>query len=228
MNKLQRYVFFLMLGILVVALVSLLVITVIVSSSRQHVYENIEDVPQADAALILGAAILRNGNLSPVLKDRVDQAIELYQAGKVEKIIASGDNSTKDYNEVQPIRTYLRAAGIPDEDIFLDYAGFDTYSSIYRARDVFLAKSLSIVSQSFHLPRAVFIARKLGLEASGVSADRGHYKLVNYFREMLADVKAAANLLSAREPKYLGDPIPLSGEEGATATPADRSVIPLW
>ncbi len=211
---------------ILVLLISLLVISFMVTTSTRHIHRDVEDSPHADAALILGAAVLRNGGLSPILRDRADQAIELYRAGKVDKIIASGDNQTLEYNEVQPIRNYLVKEGIPEEDIFLDYAGFDTYSSIYRARDVFLVKSLAIVSQSFHLPRAVFIARELGLEAHGVSADRGHYKLTNYFREMAADIKAALNLLMNRTPKYLGEEIPITGD-GRESLPEGYS-IPLW
>ncbi len=226
MTRLNRFIYIIIAVPLCVALVSLLSIVIIVSSSNKHIYKNTESAPPTDVALILGAAILRNGGLSPVLKDRVDQAIELYQAGKVQKIIASGNNASLEYNEVQPVRKYLIEREIPEEDIFMDYAGFDTYSSVYRARDVFLADSISIVSQSFHLPRAVFIARELGMEAYGVSADRGHYKLTNYFREMLADIKAMANLISNRKPKYLGEQIPIEGD-GRKSLPSSTT-IPIW
>src|SRR6185295_18531017 len=97
--------------------------------------------------------------------------IELYKAGTVSKILVSGDNSTVSHNEVNPVRDYLLASGIPDRDIFLDHAGFDTYSTMYRARDIFGVASILIATQSFHLPRAVFIARALGVDAYGVDAD---------------------------------------------------------
>ena len=222
----NRYFFILIAVPVLVALVSLVAIAIVVSSSRKHIYAKIENIPNAEAALILGAAILKNGQPSPVLRDRIDQAIDLYKAGKVGKIIASGDNASVDYNEVQPVRIYLIKNGIPEEDIFMDYAGFDTYSSIYRARDVFLVESLSIVSQSFHLPRAVFIARNLGLEASGSSADRGHYKVTNYFREMAADIKAVVNIASSRKPRHLGKEIPISGD-GRESLPQPKT-IPIW
>lgn len=227
MISFHRYLLFLIAVPVLIGLVSLISISVIVSSSRDHIYASAEEAPPADAALILGAAVLKNGGLSPVLRDRVDQAIELYRMGKVKKIIASGNNESLEYNEVQPIRNYLVKADIPPEDIFLDHAGFDTYSSIYRARDVFVVQSLAIVTQSFHLPRAVFIARELGIDAIGVSADRGRYKLVNYFREMLADVKAAANLVFKRTPKYLGEEIPITGD-GRRSQPQSSTSIPLW
>lgn len=182
-----------------------------------------EDSPKKDTALILGAAVLRSGGLSPVLRDRADQAIELYRAEKVARIIASGNTEGNHYDEVAPMKAYLVQAGIPESAIVLDGGGFDTYSSIHRAQSVFATQSLIVVSQSFHLPRAVFIARELGIDAVGVSADRGHYKLVNYFREMLADVKAVANLISNRTPRSLATdgPETLSTEQG-------KILFPLW
>ena len=168
-------------------------------------------VPKAQMAMILGAAILKSGDLSPVLEDRASKAIELYRAGKVKKILVTGSNATTDYNEVNPVRDYLLENKIPAGDIFLDHAGFDTYSSMYRARDVFLADSMIVVSQSFHLPRAIFIARALGVEAYGMSADSGNYLAWNYVREVFADVKAVFNIVLEREPKYLGKTVPITG-----------------
>ena len=161
--------------------------------------------------MILGAAILKNGDLSPVLKDRADAAISLYQAHKVVKILVTGNDASADYNEVTPVRKYLIKNDVPSQAIFLDHAGFDTYSSMYRARDVFEVKSMIIVSQSFHLPRALFIARQLGIEAYGLNADNGNYSIYNYFREIPADVKAYFNLILNRQPKFLGVTIPITG-----------------
>ena len=181
-------------------------------SSDKYIYNDVSKLSHTQAVMILGAAVLLDGSLSPALRDRVDMAIKVYQAGKVDKILVTGSNPTVVYNEVNPVRLYLLKNGVPDSDIFLDHAGFDTYSSMYRARDVFLAKSLIIVSQSFHLPRAVYIAHSLGLTAYGMNADRGHYLAYNYFREVFADVKALSDLLFLRQPKYLGDTIPLTGD----------------
>jgi SanA protein len=163
-------------------------------------------------ALIPGAAILANGVPSPIFIDRVDTAIELYKAGKVSKILVSGDNSTVSHNEVNPVRLYLLGKGIPDQDIFLDHAGFNTYSSMYRAREIFGVSSMLVATQSFHLPRAVFIARQLGIQAYGVNADTDHILFHNYFREIFADEKAAFDLLFHTKPKYLGDTIPIMGD----------------
>ena len=155
---------------------------------------------------------MKDGALSPIFIDRVDMAIKLYEAKKVSKILVSGDNSTVIHNEVNPVRLYLISKGIPDQDIFLDHAGFDTYSTMYRAKSIFGVSSMLITTQSFHLPRAVFIARELGIKAYGVNADVGHILFRNYVREMLADEKAVLDLMFNRKPKYLGDKIPITGD----------------
>lgn len=188
-----------------------LIYFIIYVETRNFIYQSVADVPNAQAVLVLGAGILDNNDLSFVLKDRVDLAIVLYEAGKVQKILVTGDNSTLMHNEVNPIRKYLLAKNIPDEDIFLDHAGFDTYSSMYRARDVFLVSSIIIATQSFHLPRAVYVARHLGIEAYGVNADNGHYLLRNYVRGIFANTKAVFDLTFFRIPKYLGETYPISG-----------------
>ncbi len=202
---------------LAIALASIFVCTVAIYLivfffSRSFIYTDTKNLPHAQVAVILGASILPDGELSPVLQDRVEMAITLYKNSSVEKILVTGDNSSLAYNEVNPVRLYLLDNGIPDKDIFLDHAGFDTYSSMYRARDIFLTDSMIIVSQSFHLPRAVFIARNLGITSYGMSADQGHYLLRNYVREIFADVKAVFNLLSKRQLKYLGKEIPITGD----------------
>ena len=195
-------------------LLALIVITnaIIYLSTKSYMYAGAKDAPNAQAAVIPGAAVLKNGALSPIFKDRVDAAIGLYRENKVSKILVSGDNSTVSYNEVNPVRNYLLEKGVPDRDIFLDHAGFDTYSTMYRARDIFGIASMLIATQSFHLPRAVFIARNLGITAYGVNADNGASLLRNYIREALANVKAMLNLMLDRKPKYLGEKIPIAGD----------------
>ncbi|MDO8482158.1 MAG: ElyC/SanA/YdcF family protein [bacterium] len=180
--------------------------------TRAYIYNDPAKAPNAETAIIPGAAILANGAPSPIFIDRVDIAIKLYEAKKVSKILVSGDNSTLSHNEVNPVRLYLLSKGIPDQDIFLDHAGFDTYSTMYRARDIFGVTSPIITTQSFHLPRAVFIARKLGMNAYGVNADAGHILFRNYVREAFADAKAMLNLLLYTKPKYLGEKIPITGD----------------
>ena len=181
-------------------------------ATEPYLYRTVNDVPIAEAVLIPGAALLLDGTPAPIFSDRVNAAIDLYRAGKVEKILVSGDNGTVSHNEVNPVRVLLLKEGIPAQDIFLDHAGFDTYSSMYRARYIFGVSSLVIATQSFHLPRAVFIARELGMEAYGMNADVGHMLLRNYVREIFSDEKALFDLVFRVQPKFLGDPIPITGD----------------
>jgi SanA protein len=181
--------------------------------TKAHIYNDIAEVPNAETALIPGASVSSDGVLSPIFIDRVNTAIRLYEAGKVSKILVSGDNSTDSNNEVNPVRLYLISKGIPDKNIFLDHAGFDTYSTMYRARDIFGVTSLLITTQSFHLPRSVFIARRLGMEAYGLNADLGNILFRNNIREVLANEKAVFDLIFNRKPKFLGEKIPIT-EDG--------------
>lgn len=208
----KRFFLFIVLGFVLV-IISVLVINIgVYAVTKPYIYNSANDVPSAQVALIPGAAILADGTLSSIFRDRADSAIALYEAKKVSKILVSGDNSTVSHNEVNPVRLYLLNKGIPDRDIFLDHAGFDTYSTMYRARDIFGVSSVLITSQSFHLPRAVFIARRLGMKAYGVNADVGHMLFSNYVREMFADEKAVFDLVFNTKPKYLGDKIPITGD----------------
>lgn len=185
-------------------------------ATKGYIYSSVEAAPTTTVAMILGASVMQSGALSAILQERVDRAIELYRAGKVRKILMTGDNGALSHNEVEPVRRYLLAASIPGDDIFLDHAGFDTYSSMYRARDVFGVTSLTIVSQPFHLPRAVYIARSLGLVAYGLQAGKGEAYFYNYAREAPASVKAQFDLLFSRVPKYLGQMFPIGGSGTTT------------
>lgn len=184
----------------------------IFASTQSYLYDTPEEYPVGVVAIVPGAAISKEGELSSVFIARIDMAIKLYEAGKVSKILVSGDNSTVSHNEVNPARMYLLSKGILDQDIFLDHAGFDTYSSMYRARDIFEVSSVIVTTQSFHLPRAVFIARRLGIDAYGVRADVENLLFRNYIREMLATEKAVLDLIFHRVPKFLGDGIPITGD----------------
>lgn len=197
------------------ALLSMVIVACTVTiyvNARPYIYNTPEESPQGVVALVPGAAISDTGELSSVFVARIDMAIKLYEAGKVSKILVSGDNSTVSHNEVNPARIYLLSNGVLDQDIFLDHAGFDTYSSMYRARDIFEVSSVVITTQSFHLPRAVFIARRLGIEAYGVRADVENLLFRNYVREMLANEKAVLDLILHRTPKFLGEVLPITGD----------------
>jgi len=200
----------LLVATLLLAVLCLLVPVAMRAAVSPFVYESIDNVPQAEVVIILGASVVA-GKPSPILADRANAAIALYSAGKATKILVTGDNAALSHDEVTPVRKYLLDADIPAQDIFLDHAGFDTYSSMYRARDIFGVSSALVSTQSFHLPRAVFIARRLGIEAYGMNADVGHMLLSNSAREVLANEKAMLDLLFRRKPKYLGEPVPISG-----------------
>lgn len=192
------------IGIAIISISLIIIFIIIHGTTKSYIYNDIDNVPHTQTALIPGASVTANGKLSPVLQDRADAAIFLYTKRKVENILVSGDNSTTTYNEVNPVRNYLLAHQVLPQDIFLDYAGFDTYSTMYRARDIFQVGSTTIVTQDFHLPRALYIAHNLGIVSYGFNADNGHYLTKNYVREFLANGKVIFNLVFHTKPKYLG------------------------
>lgn len=182
--------------------------------SSQYIFSEAGKAPETEVILVLGARVYADGGLSGMLQDRADTAIELYADKKAAKILVSGDHGTAGYDEVNAMKKYLLEKGVRGEDIFLDHAGFDTYDSLYRAKEIFQAKSVAIVSQDFHLPRAVYIGRSLGLEAYGISADKHTYGNIaaSRMREIPADVKAFLDVNLSVKPKFLGPAIPFSGD----------------
>ncbi len=178
----------------------------------RFIYGSASDLPTTTVAMVLGASVYENGRLSPILRERADRGAELYLLGKVKKILVTGDNGALSHNEVNPVGNYLLLKGVPRKDIFLDHAGFDTYSSVYRAKEVFGVHDVVIVSQPFHLARALLIARHLGLEAYGIEAGNGKEILYSTVREMPATLKAIFDLGFARIPKYLGPKFPIEGD----------------
>lgn len=171
----------------------------------------------ADCILILGAGV-RNGKPTPMLRDRLLTGIELYEKGAAKKIIMSGDHGSSDYDEVNTMRLFAVEKGVPEEDIFMDHAGFSTYDSVYRAKKVFEANNIIIVSQKYHLYRALYISEKLGVKACGVSANLNKYggQLKREIREILARDKDFFKCIAKPEPAFLGDKIPVSGDGRAT------------
>jgi vancomycin permeability regulator SanA len=136
-------------------------------STRGQRFDSEQTVPRARVALVFGAGVRADGRLSRILADRVDAAIALYRSGRVQKLLMSGDNSRPDYDEVTAMRRYAVERGIPSNDITLDYAGFRTYDSCYRARAIFGVEQAVLVTQHYHLPRAVYTCRALGVDAQG-------------------------------------------------------------
>jgi SanA protein len=205
-----------LIGAVIIALNSLVFLV-----ARPHIVSTVAALHHADAVIILGASVYRSGALTPILQDRVEAAVAIYQAGMVDKILVSGDNSDTSYNEVQPVLDYLIGVGIPATDIFLDYAGFDTYDTMYRARDVFGVTSAIVVTQSFHLGRAVFIAQALGITVEGIATVTERGTWYNYLREIPARVKAVFDVLFHSQPTYLGEAIPITGNGRATQSESD-------
>lgn len=186
-----------------------------VEQTGKQMLATLETAPESDAILVLGAYVQPDGQVSEMLRDRLEMGYALYAAGKAPKIIVSGDHGTVEYDEVNAMRAYLQEKGVPREDIFMDHAGFDTYDSLYRAKEVFLADKVIVVSQEYHVLRALYIAKNIGLEAAGVGADTYVYGGMEYYRmrEYPARVKAFLQAQVFRpEPKYLGEPIPVWGD----------------
>jgi vancomycin permeability regulator SanA len=172
-----------------------------------HVYAE-ADVPPAPVALVLGAEVYPGGTPSPFLAARLDIARRLLVAGKVKAILVSGDHSRWEYDEPGAMQVYLIARGVPASQVVLDYAGFDTYDSCARARRVFGVRQAIVVTQSYHIERAVTLCRRLGVEADGVGDDTVRIYTDPWahsmFRERGAIVKAVADVVSQRDPVFLG------------------------
>ena len=173
--------------------------------------ENLDAI-DVDCVLILGAGLKPDGTPNKMLQERLDKGIELYKSGIAKKLLLSGDNGQVEYDEVNAMKTYVIDAGIPPEVIFLDHAGFSTYESVYRARDIFQVNKLIIITQKYHLFRALYIAKGLGLDVYGVVPDIRQYSGQTYreFREILARNKDFFTTLMKPEPTYLGDEIPIT------------------
>jgi vancomycin permeability regulator SanA len=191
----------------------------IVRASKGYIFGSAADAPECDAVMVLGAFVYSSGAPGQILMDRLDYGYALYVQGKAKKILVSGDHGQNDYDEVNAMKAYLVKKGVPSEDVFMDHAGFNTYDSMYRAKEIFCIGSLLISTQEFHINRSVYIARKLGIDAYGYPcADKPSYNMTMLnFRESFARVKAFLDLLVHREPKYLGDTIPISGNGDQTA-----------
>ena len=172
----------------------------------------------ADAILVLGARVWDNGQPSGILKDRISTGVALYDAGASGRLLMSGDHGSVDYDEVNAMKDYAVEMGVPAESIFMDHAGFSTYESVYRARDIFQVRTIVIVSQQYHLYRALYVARALGLDAYGVSCDRREYNAFLLFdvRETLARCKDFFYSIVQPQPTYLGAVIPITGDASRT------------
>lgn len=167
----------------------------------------------ADCIMVLGAGIRDNETPTPMLKDRLDTGIMLYELGVAPKLLLTGDNGQVDHNEIHVMLNYVKKAGVPEEDIFCDHAGFSTYDSMYRAQSIFGISSVVVVTQTYHEYRSLYIGEKLGLTVKGVSSDQMKYRgqAAREIREVLARIKDCFKVMTRPEAELGGEAIPING-----------------
>lgn len=192
----------------------------VVSSTRERILtpEQAAELSGVQCIVVLGCYVWEDGTPSDMLHDRLKRGVELYDSGAAPKLLMSGDHGQENYDEVDAMKRYAVNAGIPSYDVFMDHAGFSTYESIYRAKEIFGAEKILIVTQEYHLHRALYIARQLGVEAWGVAGDYRSYsgQFMRDVREILARVKDVGSCIFLPEPTFLGEAIPISGSGDLT------------
>jgi len=212
-QRLIKTVFRILLTAAILGIVAVIVPRLITAVHALGRVYQVENAPSRRIAIVFGAGLWRDGSPTPVLKDRVATAAELYFTGKVEKLLMSGDNSYVEYNEPQAMKDYALELGVPEKDIVLDYAGRRTYDTCYRAREIFGINDAILVTQDFHLPRALFLCNTLGVKAVGVSADMRSYRQRSQFywnlREIPATMVAVWDVYITRPLPILGQPEPI-------------------
>ena len=213
-----------MIGIFLILFTALVVMVFIINyavklSTKNQILTEIEasKLEDIDCILVLGAGIWGD-KPSPMLEDRLLQAISLYEDNVSTKLIMSGDHGRKEYDEVNIMKDFAIKKGVPSENIFMDHAGFSSYESVYRAKEIFKADKIVIVTQEYHLHRALYIANQLGIEAYGVNSDPRKYAGQSYreLREILARNKDFVKCIFKPEPTYLGETIPVNGNGDIT------------
>ena len=189
-----------------------------VAKERILTVEKVAGFDNVDCIIVLGCQVRDDGTLSHMLRDRLMRGLEVYHAGAAPRLLMSGDHGRKEYDEVNAMKQYAIENGVPSEHVFMDHAGFSTYETVYRAKEIFEADKVIIITQEYHLYRALYIADKLGLEAYGVSADLNKYagQSMRDFREILARCKDWAMCIFKPEPTYLGESIPVNGNGDVT------------
>ncbi|PWB24279.1 vancomycin high temperature exclusion protein [Flavobacterium sp. HTF] len=202
------------LYLIIIGLIAIISVNYYVkSSTKTRIYYSVKKFLKNDVGIIFGAGI--NGNQpSKYLKDRLDAGILLYKMKRINKILLSGDNGRDEYDELTVMKNYCYTHGVDTSKIFVDYAGFDTYSTMYRAKHIFKIKRATLISQKYHLNRAIYIGNKLGVKSVGFSANNGEYLGYNYvcFREYGSIFKSFFDVLRNREPRFLGNEINIHGE----------------
>lgn len=175
--------------------------------------EEAAKLTEVDCVLVLGCQVKDDGTPSDMLKDRLTRGVEVYNLGAAPRVLMSGDHGREEYDEVGTMKDYAVEAGVPSEVIFMDHAGFSTYESMYRAKEIFQVDKVIVITQEYHLYRALYIAEQLGIEAYGVASDYHTYagQGMRDLREVLARCKDVAMCIFKPEPTYLGDPVPITG-----------------
>ena len=179
-------------------------------TAKAFIYQNIDSIPQNKAGLLLGTSkLLRSGLPNQYFQNRIQATVDLYKAGKIEVVVISGDNSREGYNEPEDMKSELMQRGIPEDKIYLDYAGFRTLDSVVRMEKIFGQKSFTIISQKFHNQRAIYIAHAKGLQAVGYNAEdvNAYSGFKTQLREKFARVKLFLDLWTGKNPKFLGEPV---------------------
>lgn len=217
LNKWGKKVMGIFISLIVIAILIISITISVVSSYKKYIY-NIEDIPSGnDAIIVLGAGVRGDGTPSDILSDRLETSLEVFEAGLGNTFILSGDHGREEYNEVRSMKKYIMNGNVDEKLIFMDHAGFSTYDTMYRAKEIFKVNKAVIVTNEYHLPRALYIARKLGIEAYGVKSDLREYQLMDSYkkREILAQLKdfLYVNILKP-EPKFLGEAIPVNSSDG--------------
>ncbi len=209
MKKFKRTLLILAVVILAVAIYAVSINIYFLSSQKEKIVDAKSITGDYQCIFVLGCGVRSDGTPSHMLQDRLETAIELYNQGVAPIIVMSGDNSRKDYDEVGTMKKYAINAGVPESAIVLDHAGFSTYDSMYRAKEIFSIESAIIVTQEYHLYRALFNAEEFGIKAIGVSADVRTYsgQLMRDIREIIARNKDFIFSIFKPEPKFLGEKI---------------------
>ncbi|MCT4584439.1 MAG: YdcF family protein [Peptostreptococcaceae bacterium] len=219
-NNIKNLILFIFISLSFSILILFIINNIVVNESKKKIYSlnQIDDVKQSNVGLVLGARVYTNGMVSPILADRLDIAIKLYNEKKINKLLFSGDHSKKNYDEVNAMMNYSLKKGVDKKDIYLDHAGFDTYSSLYRAKHIFNVKNLIVITQDYHLKRAVYIGNKIGINTYGVNSDKHSYPKIKYYkrREFLARIKdfILVNLIKPK-PQYLGNIIDINKSDSS-------------
>lgn len=214
LKRIIKFVWLLSIVIISLAVIALFLPNILFWAYAQPRTYTVEDVKSTRVAIVFGAGLLRDGSAGPVLSDRVQTAVALYQQGKVEKLLMSGDNSFVEYNEPEAMRQYALERGVPDEDIILDYAGRRTYDTCYRAKEIFQVDEAILITQEFHMPRALFLCNWFDITANGVEANNRYFlkrsRAFWAFRELFATVQAVWDIFIAKPLPILDEPEPIN------------------